>query len=173
MIVITARLYIEEVTPNGLDAMMDQIMRATKEVASARADAIMQCGTPGVALKDAAYEEKVIATLEEVSGKPASTMATAVADALHHLQARRLAVATPYLAEVGTGVVHFLTARGFEVRATEHLGIRRMLTSVRSHRRPPINWERRWCKTQSTLMRSSSPVATSERLKSWRRWRKT
>lgn len=125
MIVVTSRMYIEEVTAPTVESMMEQLERAAKEVASAGAHVVMQCGTPGVALRDRTYEQETIALLRRVSGKPSSTMATAVAEALTTVEARTVAVLTPYLDEVGRGVAQFLADRGFEVKALRNLGIRR------------------------------------------------
>ncbi len=125
MIVVTARVYIEEVTAPTLEVMMTQLERAAKEVASAGVHVVMQCGTPGVALRGRHYEQDTITLLRRVSGRPCSTMATAVAEALTTLEVRKVAVATPYLDEVGRGVAQFFVDRGVEVKALRNLGIKR------------------------------------------------
>ncbi len=72
-----------------------------------------------------------------ISGIPAISTAQASVDALRALGARRLAVATPYVAAINEHERHFLEAQGFEVLAIEGLGIGETLDDFRYLARVP------------------------------------
>lgn len=61
------------------------------------------------------------ARIEAATGIPAVTTIAAVLSALSRFRARRIALFTPYRAEVIAEEVHFLAARGIEVVAGAHL----------------------------------------------------
>ena len=69
-------------------------------------------------------EEKVFAALRKANpaAKPTTVM-TGVVRALRAFDARRIAVATPYLDEVNGYVHRFLTERGFDILAMHGMGI--------------------------------------------------
>ena len=62
---IDARTFVREVSERGLEEMMAQVVDEAKKCASARADVIVQCGTPGVFLKGVGYDDQVIAAMEK------------------------------------------------------------------------------------------------------------
>ncbi len=77
-------------------------------------------------------EERVFAELNR--GKPdarATSLITSVMRALEALKARRIAIATPYLAEVDTIERAYMVARGFEVVHMQGLGIEKDADMVR------------------------------------------
>src|SRR5687768_6237384 len=87
---VCARYYLEAVTPENLDRMMDEIDRAVREVASARVDVVVQSGTPGTFIKGYGHDGEVIERIERVAGVPATTVMTAAVDALRTFGASRL-----------------------------------------------------------------------------------
>lgn len=62
-------------------------------------------------------DQRVIDALADAAGVPGVATATAVADALRHLDVKRVAVATPYVRWVYEREAAFLEARGFVVNA--------------------------------------------------------
>ena len=116
----SARLRMEDVTPEGLRAMNEQTERATIELADLRPDvvataclvAIMAQG-PG---SHRAAEAEISAILEqEHAAAPVVSSAGALVDALQALGARRIALVAPYLAELTSLVVAYLEDAGIEV----------------------------------------------------------
>ncbi|MFQ5913145.1 MAG: hypothetical protein ACE5JS_08180 [Nitrospinota bacterium] len=43
---VTSRMYIEEVSPKGLEEMLTQVELAAKEIAIMKSDCLVLCGTP-------------------------------------------------------------------------------------------------------------------------------
>lgn len=59
----------------------------------------------------------IIQRIEKAAGVPATTTSTAAVKALHSINAKRVAVVTPYLDEINDKLKTFLEASGFEVVA--------------------------------------------------------
>jgi len=127
VITVCARYLIERVTPKDLELMMEQVDRASREVASARVDVIAQCGTPGVFIRGFGYDQEVIDRIEKLTGIRATTMATSVVESLRRLGVRRIVVGTAYTDDLNAMLKTFLEASGFDVRAVVGLGLVRNL----------------------------------------------
>jgi len=116
----SARLRMEDVTPEGLRAMNEQTERATIELADLRPDvvataclvAIMAQG-PG---SHRAAEAEIASVLDrEGAAAPVVSSAGALVDALHELGARRVGIVAPYLRELTRLVVAYIEDAGIEV----------------------------------------------------------
>jgi maleate isomerase len=116
----SARLRMEDVTPEALRAMNEQTKRATTELADLRPDvvataclvAIMAQG-PG---SHCAAEAEIAAILErEHAHAPVVSSAGGLVDALRALGARRIGIVAPYLEELTGLVVAYLEDAGIEV----------------------------------------------------------
>ena len=66
-------------------------------------------------LAGAEAEDRALAAIAEARGVPAATAASAVVDALHALEARRIGLVSPYPAGLTEASVGYWRARGFEV----------------------------------------------------------
>lgn len=96
------------------------ILDAAALLADARMDAICWNGTSGSWLgldQDVALCEAITAR----TGVPATTATLALRDALMRLRAGRVALVTPYLAEVQSAIVRRLAGVGIDVVAERHL----------------------------------------------------
>jgi len=120
---IGARTIVEEVTDKGLQAMMAQVVQAARQVASARPDAIVQCGAPGIFLQGFGHDKVVIDEIQKATNVPATTMMTATVDAMHGVGMRRVAVGTVYTDLVNSKLKLYLERSGFEVVAMKGLQI--------------------------------------------------
>jgi maleate isomerase len=116
----SARLRMEDVTPEALRAMNEQTKHATTELADLRPDvvataclvAIMAQG-PG---SHCAAEAEIAAILErEHAHAPVVSSAGGLVDALRALGARRIGIVAPYLEELTGLVVAYLEDAGIEV----------------------------------------------------------
>ena len=116
----SARLRMEDVTPEGLRAMNEETGRATAELADLRPDviataclvAIMAEG-PG---RHCAAESEIESVLErEHAPAPVVSSAGALVEALHALGARRIGIVAPYLEGLTGLVVAYIEDAGVEV----------------------------------------------------------
>jgi maleate isomerase len=113
-----------EVTPAALDEMLadDQLERAASLLTWAGVDVIVFACTTGSLVHGVGWDRELIARIERASGVPATTTATAVIAALRAVEAKTLAVATPYIAELNEIERRFLEESGFQVAAITGLG---------------------------------------------------
>jgi maleate isomerase len=96
------------------------ILAAAELLADAKVDSICWAGTSGSWL-GLAQDEAFCAAITERTGIAATTATLALRDALHAARARRVALVTPYLAEVQDAIVANLAREGFQVTAERHL----------------------------------------------------
>lgn len=123
VITVCSRYFIERVTPENLELMMEQVDRASREVASAKVDVIAQCGTPGVFIRGFGYDREVIERIESLTGIQATTMMTSVVESLRRFGVSRIAVGTAYTDDLNGMLKAFLEDSGFDVRAIVGLGL--------------------------------------------------
>lgn len=127
VIVISTRMYIDKVDPEGLTAMVTNVERAAKELASARASAILMAGTAGAFNGGPGFDVELARRIERASGVQAMTTMGAVLDALKVLEIGKVAVATSYIPAVDAALAKALAAEGLHVRAIEGMGLLRSI----------------------------------------------
>jgi maleate isomerase len=93
-----------------------------KLLAHAKVDVIGYGCTAGGFLKGPEGDRQVGAEIHAATGIPVATSATAIADALRAVGAKRVGVASPYAVWLNARVRTFLEADGFDVVAIEGLG---------------------------------------------------
>ncbi len=118
-----ARTIVPRVDDAGLRVMMSQVLEASRQLATAKVDLIVQCGAPGTFLRGPGHDEQVVAEIEKETGIPAITMMAAMMDALKAVNARKVAVGTIYSDEVNAAMTSYMEAQGFEVRSMGGLQI--------------------------------------------------
>ena len=123
VIVVSTRMYIENVDEEGLRSMVTQVERAARELATARVGAILMAGTAGAFNGGAGFDRELIGRMERASGLQSTTTMTAVLDALRALAIRKVAVATSYIGSVDAALRRTLQAEGIEVTRIEGMGI--------------------------------------------------
>lgn len=111
----TARLKLEKVTVEGLAKMEEKIEEEASKLADADVDVIGFGCTSGSLFKGLGHDKMIEERIERISGKPAVATAGAVVKALKSLGIKRVAVATPYIAEINELEIKFLEANGFIV----------------------------------------------------------
>ena len=121
--VVSTRMFIERVDRDGLTAMVDNVERAVKELATARPDVILMAGTAGAFNGGPGFDQELIRRMEEFAPVPATTTMSAVLAALDALHIRKLAVATSYIQPVDDSLARVLAAAGLEVVAIRGMGI--------------------------------------------------
>ncbi|MBW2022525.1 MAG: aspartate/glutamate racemase family protein [Deltaproteobacteria bacterium] len=110
-----------EPTIEGLKAMEAHVEGATKELSSEGICSIIAfCCTVGSMIGGVGYDQELIQLMERTSGVPAVTTTTAVKAAIAALGVHRIAMATPYTAEINHMEKDLMEAMGYEV--TEIIG---------------------------------------------------
>jgi maleate cis-trans isomerase len=69
------------------------------------------------------YEDVVVKDIEGAAGVPATTGVRAVREALHHVGARRVAIASPYPERHDQAMSTYLSGDGFEIVRAEGLNV--------------------------------------------------
>jgi maleate isomerase len=116
----SARLRMDEVTPEALRAMNAQTERATVELADMRPDVVATACLVAIMAQGPGQHRVVEAEIESVLARehasaPAVSSAGALVDALHSLGARRIGIVAPYLEELTRLVVAYIEDAGIEV----------------------------------------------------------
>jgi maleate isomerase len=120
----TARMYLEETTPEGESAMLDDFLpRAVDDLRSARPDVVVFGCTSAGALRGNHYEAELIQQIEADTGARAFSVAASVRTAIRAANARRVGVITPYVDSLNQKIQESLENDGLEVAAIRGLGI--------------------------------------------------
>ena len=114
---------LKTMTPQGYDQVLDRIAPSAEALKSQGAEAIILMGTSLSFYKGAAFNRELTRRSEAASGRPATTMSTAVTEGLRSVGGRRLAVATAYDDEVNRRLQSYLQEEGFEVLTIRGLGV--------------------------------------------------
>jgi maleate isomerase len=116
----SARLRMEDVTPEALRAMNEQTERATTELADMRPDVVATACLVSIMAQGPNSHRAVQAEIESILERehapaPVVSSAGALVDALHALGARRIGIVAPYLQELTRLVVDYVEEAGIEV----------------------------------------------------------
>ena len=120
---LTTRVHIDKITPENLADVEEKVIRAAKEMSSADIDLCVFPCTSGSFIKGIGYDQEIIQRLEEASGVKSLTTSTAMVNALKAVNAKKIALATPYCDEVNQIEKKFLEDSGFEVVDVKGLGL--------------------------------------------------
>jgi maleate isomerase len=120
----TARMYLEQTTPEGESAMLDDhLPTAISDLATARPDVMVFGCTSGAALRGNDYEAELIARIATETGAETFSVAAAVRRTILSSGCRRVGVITPYIDSLNQKIRESLEADGVEVAAIHGLGI--------------------------------------------------
>jgi maleate isomerase len=97
------------------DKALAQVASAAAYLGSRDVDFIIHGGGPLVAARGKGFEETVVRDIEAASQKPATTGVRAAMEALHHVGARKIAIASPYPERHNQALSSYLGAHGFEL----------------------------------------------------------
>lgn len=113
----SSRIWLPEssVTAEALDDMNKHIEVATRHLTEAGVDAIVYGSTAGSFYRGEKFGTSLQERIESIAGIPAVITATAVVQALRHLDGQSVAVATPYNAWENARLQEFLSQNGIGV----------------------------------------------------------
>ncbi len=118
-----ARVRLRKVNVEELRRMENYVEDASERLADAEVDLIIYGCTTGSLVGGIGYDLSLISKIENRTGIPAIATATAVVEALKHVGANSISLATPYIDEVNEKERKFLEDSGFNVLALEGLGL--------------------------------------------------
>ncbi len=122
-----ARIHLNNVTVKDLQDMEKETETATKLLSDAAVDLIVFACTSGSLINGLGYDKAIAEKIAKTAGCPAVTTSSAVIDALNALKVQKIALATPYIAEVAEKEADFLTKNGFTIVNHQSLGIKENL----------------------------------------------
>lgn len=118
-----ARMPLEDVTTEDLDAMADGAERAASLLLHASVDGVAYSCTTGSLIHGSGFDAQLESRLSDAADAPAVATALSVVRALNACDVERVAVATPYTAELDRLEHEYLTANGFEVITIDGRGL--------------------------------------------------
>lgn len=105
------------------ERLQERIVPAAKALVNKGADAILLLGTSVTFYKGAAHNQSLIESMQTATKRPATTMSSAIVEAIRVVGGKRLAVASGYTDEVNAQFRVFLQESGFDVVAPRGLGL--------------------------------------------------
>ncbi len=120
----TARMYLEDTTPQGEHRMLDEhVLPAARDLATARPDLIVFGCTSAGALRGNGYDAELCRRISDLSGVPTVSVIASVRRAIAASGARRVGVVTPYVDALNQRIKESVEADGVEVAGIAGLGI--------------------------------------------------
>jgi arylmalonate decarboxylase len=105
------------------ERLQDRIVPAARVLVDKGADAILLLATSVTFYKGAVHNQNLIESIQSATKRPATTMSSAIVDALRAVGGKRVAVASGYTEEVNAQFRVFLEESGFDVMAIRGLGL--------------------------------------------------
>jgi maleate isomerase len=120
----TSRIWVVDVTHDGLEEMNRDAEMAAKYVGTTAPDAIAYACTSGSFIGGPGYDQALLARITDEAGGVASVgTSPSMVEALRAVGVKRVAVVTPYTDAINEGLITFLTAHGFDVLSIAGMGI--------------------------------------------------
>lgn len=120
----TARMYLEETTPEGEALMLDEhLPRAASDLGTCRPDITVFACTSAGALRGNDYEAQLIEWIGQQTDAATFSVAASVRWAIRGTGCRRVGVITPYVDSLNEKIAQSLQDDGCDVAAIHGLGI--------------------------------------------------
>lgn len=117
-------------TQASLVSDRDMVTRCARELITPVPSVLAYACTSGSFVDGRAGEQELVAAMASVGVPAAVTTSGALVEALTHLGVRRLAVATPYDAEITLRLEEYLAETGVRITAAAHLGLTERIWTV-------------------------------------------
>ena len=118
----TGRVTYRDITPAEQDRCVLELEQESRKLADAEVDVIVFAATAPTLAKGKGYDRELIKRMEDASGRPATTAATAFVDALRLLGAEKVSIGAPWSKTMDKPMVEFMQASGFNVVHSEVVG---------------------------------------------------
>jgi maleate isomerase len=117
------RLTLSRIDPESTVNIVAELEKESRKLADADVDIVVLAATAPSTRLGRGYDAQLIKRMQDASGKPATTAATAMLDAFAALDVRRVALAAPWSEATNKWVVAFLEAHGIEVVSQVAMGV--------------------------------------------------
>jgi maleate isomerase len=118
----TGRVAYRDITPQEQMRCVLELESESRKLGDAEVDVVVFAATAPTLANGMGYDRELIKRMENASGRPATTAATAFVDALTRLGAKKIAIAAPWSKTMDKPMVAFMQASGFEVVNSEVAG---------------------------------------------------
>ena len=118
----TGRVTYRDITPQEQMRCVLELESESRKLADAEVDVIVFAATAPTLAKGKGYDRELIKRMEDASGRPATTAATAFVDALTRLGVEKIAIGAPWSKTMDKPMVEFMQASGFNVVNSEVAG---------------------------------------------------
>ena len=118
----TGRVAYRDITPEEQDRCVLELESESRKLSDAEVDVIVFAATAPTLAKGKGYDRELIKRMEDASGRPATTAATAFVDALRLLGAEKVSIGAPWSKTMDKPMVEFMQASGFNVVHSEVVG---------------------------------------------------
>ena len=118
----TGRVAYRDITPQEQDRCVLELESESRKLGDAEVDVIVFAATAPTLSKGRGYDRELIKRMEDASGRPATTAATAFVDALTRLNVEKIAIGAPWSKTMDKPMVSFMRASGFQVVNSEVAG---------------------------------------------------
>jgi maleate cis-trans isomerase len=118
----TGRVAYRDITPEEQMRCVLELESESRKLADAEVGAIVFAATAPTLAKGKGYDRELIKRMEDASGRPATTAATAFVEALARLGIERIAIGAPWSTIMDAAMVDFMQASGFAVVHSEVVG---------------------------------------------------
>jgi maleate isomerase len=118
----TGRVSYRDITPEEQERCVLELESECRKLADADVGVIVFAATAPTLAKGKGYDRELIKRMEDASGRPATTAATAFVDALRLLGANRISIGAPWSKTMDQAMVDFMQASGFAVVHSEVVG---------------------------------------------------
>jgi len=106
---------IDDWSAEHFETALAQVSAAANYLGSRGVDFIIHGGGPLVVARGKGYENVIVNDIERTAKVPATTGVRAGMEALAHMGARRLAIASPYPEQHNATMANYLAAHGFDI----------------------------------------------------------
>ncbi|MBC7800479.1 MAG: hypothetical protein H7Z10_07645 [Gemmatimonadaceae bacterium] len=124
--ITTVSLSIQQLTDDNMEAAIEGMERAAKQLSNFDVDVIFQSGVPPVVARGTpGFANELQERLEQASGLPCITDMAGVIEAMHTSELRTVAMATPFRQFINDRLVKYLATEQITVSHNKALGIER------------------------------------------------
>lgn len=117
------RLTLSRIDPESTVNIVAELEKESHKLADAAVDIVVLAATAPSTRMGKGYDAQLIKRMEDASGKPATTAATAMLDAFAAYGVRRVALAAAWSETTNKWVADFLEAHGIEVLSQIAMGV--------------------------------------------------
>jgi maleate isomerase len=117
------RLSLSRIDPESTLSIVAELEKEARKLGDAAVDIVVLAATAPSTRMGKGYDAQLIKRMEDASGKPATTAATAMLDAYAAMNVRRVALAAAWAEVTNKWVAAFLEAHGIEVVSQVAMGV--------------------------------------------------